>query len=141
MSDLNIFDKVRILIYRYHEKGLEIFLLNDQKENVHQYILPASPVIPTIANSITLEPVSDGNGHQIKSIAFQGDYHDIPSIRGLIKSDITLLKDKLNEVLPDLENGTFVAAKEIFKKILPHEYAAVKELKDILTDRNLLINM
>ena len=141
MSELNILDKVRILIYRYHEKGLEIFLLNDGKNNSNQYVLPASPVYPTVANAIALEPVMDGSGHQIKSIAFQGDYHDIPSIRGLIKSDISLLKNKINEVLPDLENGTFVAAKEIFKKILPHEYAAVKELKDILTDRNLVINM
>lgn len=28
MQELDVFDQLRVLIYRYHEKGLEIFLVD-----------------------------------------------------------------------------------------------------------------
>jgi len=61
----------------------------------------------------------------------------MPSIRGLIKHDLKMVEGKIQE----LEHGTYVAAKEAFKKVLPHEYAVIKELKDILFDRNLIKNI
>lgn len=142
MKELNAFDKVRVLVYRVHEKGLEVFLLKDKNNQDDSWQLPASDMFPaTVKNSIELDPLTNNSGGTDYTIAVEGDYHDIPSIRGLVKSDIKLIKDKVYEVLPDLEKGTFVAAKEVFKKLLPNEYAAVKELKDIIIDRNTVINI
>jgi hypothetical protein len=92
-------------------------------------------------NAICLEDCVDENGRSIRILAVEGDYHDIPSIRRLIRSDVELVKDKLKEIVPEIENGVYVAVKEAFKNTLPHEYAALKELKDIIIDRNLVQNI
>jgi hypothetical protein len=55
-----------------------------------------------------------------------------------MKEDVSYIKDKIKTMVPELEQGTFVAVKEAFKKVLPHEYAMLKELREILNDRNLL---
>ncbi len=34
------------------------------------------------------------------------------------------------------EEGNYVAMKEAIKKVLPHQYAILKELKDVLMERN-----
>ena len=52
----------------------------------------------------------------------------------MLYEDAVQLKDKLKEV----EQGTFVSIKDALKKALPHQYAFLKELKDILRDRNSL---
>ena len=90
---------------------------------------------------IELDPQEDENGNLTRAYAIEGDWHDIPSIRGMIKHDIKLVKSKVKEALPDIEKGTYFALKEAFKKVLPHEYAALKELKDIIIDRNTIRHM
>lgn len=139
---MSVLDKARVIVYRFHEKGLEIFLLNNEMENDPTvWKLPegsAHVVNPsTMENSIDLEPIQDQNGSPIKTYAIEGEWHDIPSIKGMIKHDINRLKSKIIEVAPEVEKGGFFAVKEAFKKLLPEEYTAVKELKSILRDRNL----
>jgi len=90
-----------------------------------------------VLESIDLEPITDANGRTIKTYAVEGEWHDIPSIRGMLRHDITRLKTKIKEVAPEAEKGSFFVVKEAFKKLLPEEYEAVKELKGILRDRNL----
>ena len=36
----------------------------------------------------------------------------------------------------DFEKGTYVAVKEAFKRVLPQQYAFLKELKEIIADKN-----
>ena len=151
MQDLSVFDKIRVLIYRYHEKGLEIFLIDpllaDDKSAwkiPHGELERKSIQMLTSSNPdtfIELDPISDDDNNIHHTIAVEGDWHDIPSIRGMIKHDIKRVSSKIKQVLPDLEKGTYVAAKDIFKKVLPHEYSAIKELKDILLDRNSVGNI
>ena len=62
----------------------------------------------------------------------EGDWHDIPSLKGMLYEDAVYLKEKVK----DMEKGTYFVVKEAFKKVLPHQYEFLKELKDILTDRN-----
>ena len=90
---------------------------------------------------IDLETIEDDNGQRIKTLAVEGDWHDIPSIRGMLKHDIKLIKSIVKENLPGSEKGAYFAVKEAFKKVLPHEYKALKELKDILFDRNSVTNI
>ena len=151
MKEMGVFDKMRILIYRYHEKGLEIFLIEPKlASDVNAWKLPQSDVeklhVPAFGfeesdSVIQLEPVQDEHNTTHHTIAVEGDWHDIPSIRGMIKHDFRRVKSKVKEVLPDVEQGAYVAAKDIIKKVLPHEYAAIRELKDILLDRNSVSNI
>jgi len=50
----------------------------------------------------------------------------------MLFEDAQALKNKLKE----MDQGTFFNVKEAFKKVLPHQYNFLKELKDILVDRN-----
>lgn len=137
---------MRVLIYRYHEKGLEIFLVDPiMATDKSVWKLPQSDIetdhissmnLQNLEDCIHLDTVKCDAEKLHHTIAVEGDWHDIPSIRGMIKHDFRRVKSKIKEVLPDLEKGTFVAAKDVFKKVLPHEYKAISELKEILSERN-----
>ena len=92
---------------------------------------------------IELDTIADENGDQVRTIAVEADWHDIPSVRGLIKHDVKFVKTKIKEAIPSLEKGkgTYFCVKEAFKKVMPNEYKALKELKDILLDRNSVLNI
>jgi hypothetical protein len=129
--------QARLIFYRFHDKGLEFFLVRDNE----QWRLPSGHPQEPIrrffnreGKLIELESIQPD--HQ-KNLALEADWHDMPSIRGLIKHDLQRVEEEISK----LEQGSFVAAKEAFKKVLPHEYALLKELKDILFDRNLTINI
>jgi hypothetical protein len=146
---MSAFDFARIMIYRFHETGLEIFLINnDMEQDPDVWKLPQSmsdnikkSIELSGREAIDLEDITSLDGSTVKTMAVEGDWHDIPSIRGMIKYDMKLAKKILKERLPGSEKGAFIAAKECFKKVLPHEYMAIKELKDILTDRNTVKNI
>jgi hypothetical protein len=144
---MSVLDLARVVIYRFHEKGLEIFLINNDMENdsdiwkipegvSHQLIESGK-----LKHVISLEGGEDEHGQKIKTLAIEGDWHDIPSIRGMLRHDVKLVKAIVKENLPGSEKGTFFAIKEAFKKVMPHEYEALKELKDILFDRNSVTNI
>jgi len=141
---MSVFDRACLIIYRFAEKGLEIFLLNEEGIEEDLWSIPGADQIQIPehpeqnARFISLDPVENKEGQKYLGVAVEGDWHDIPSLRSLVKKDVQFVKDKLKEIAPELEQGTFVAVKEAFKKVLPHEYALLKELKDILTDRNLV---
>ncbi len=138
---MTVLDQVRLIVYRFHEKGLEILMVK-QKDGA--WCLPGGQKVDIDLEQrevIELEAVEGEKGKLIKAMAVEGDWHQIPSIRGLIKSDIRLVKGKIKEVLPELEQGTYMMVKDAFKRVLPNEYALLKELKDILFDRNLLRNI
>lgn len=144
---MSALDQVRFIIYRCHEKGLEIFLVNSDLENDPDiWNIPKGDIANkkmniNPENIIELDPFEDEFGNVSRAFAIEGDWHDIPSIRGMIKHDIKLVKSKVKEVLPDSEKGTYFAVKEAIKRVLPNEYAALKELKDIIVDRNMLRNL
>jgi len=144
---MSLFDKACLIVYRYAEKGLEIFLVNDAGDENPVWSIPKQALtgeadtLEEDIELIELDCVETEDGQKCRAIAIEGDYHDIPSIRSLMKDDMLYVKDKLKTMIPELEKGTFVAVKEAFKSVLPHEYAFLKELKEILTDRNLTQNM
>lgn len=145
---MTVFDTVRLIIYRFHEKGLEIFLVNSDldKEN---WQIPFADIAKysgenvEIGNRfISLETSDNPGGPTSFACAIEGDWHDIPSIRKLIKEDIKLVSSKI-EVFDKiaLEKGTFFAIKEAFKKVMPNEYKVLQELKDIVLHRNMVKNI
>jgi len=140
---MSVLDNARIVLYRIHEKGLEILLVShNMKNDPDIWNIPGVHMQKIEANSaIELEDLVDGEGNNISTIAIEADWHDIPSVRGLIKHDAKLIKSKIKQSIPQLEQGAYFTIKEAFKKVLPEEYKVLKELKDILLDRNMSINI
>jgi len=139
---MSVFDYARVIIYRFHEKGLEVLLINNEfDQDPDVWLLPAgrleTQIKNTIKSFIELEDITNEKGEQIKTIAVEADWHEIPSVRGLIKHDVKRVSNKIIK----LEQGTYFHMKEAFKKVLPKEYRVLKELKDVLFDKNTVTNI
>ncbi len=138
---MSVLDSARLVIYRINQKGLEIFLVQGDDKNKNWQIpqgnLPVNHAdhLRAAERMIHLDPIEDGED-TLRGLAIECDWHEIPSVRAMIKQDVRIVKDQIKQRIPELEQGTFFAVKEAFKKVLPHEYTMLKELKDVLTDRN-----
>lgn len=139
---MSVLDCARLVIYRINQKGLEIFLVQGEEQSEKNWQIPQGRLPLDRADGITapdrmihLDPISNGDELH-RGMAIECDWHEIPSVRAIIKQDVQIVKDQLKQRIPELEQGTFFAVKEAFKKVLPHEYAMLKELKEVLTDRN-----
>lgn len=139
---LNLSEKANLIIYRIREKGLEVFLVN--KENKEEWDMPQGKLqdekplkLMDEDRLIELDSVSQEDGQLEHAVAVEGDWHDIPSLKGILYQDMLEMKDKIS----DMEKGTFFVVKEAVKKVLPHQYQFLKELKDIITDRNSIQNL
>ena len=141
IDKMGVFDQVRVVIYRCHEKGIEIFLENTGFDS-NSWRIPFEEIAKydpeALKNAIKLDPVETAEGLIINAVAIEGDWHDIPSIRKLVEGDVKIVKGKCKELL---DHGAYFAMKEAFKKVLPQEYEMLHELKDILTSRNMLSNI
>ncbi|MEL6717531.1 MAG: hypothetical protein AAFO82_01530 [Bacteroidota bacterium] len=133
-----------IIIYRVNDKGLEVFLVKNEGENWDLPQSSASDVKAIVLQEdndriIALDPVEDEvEGIFEQAYAVEADWHDIPSLKSILKHDLQYMKKTIKKMVPDMmERGTFVAVKDAFKKVLPNKYKMLKELKDILVDRNL----
>ncbi|MCB0706775.1 MAG: hypothetical protein KDC34_15775 [Saprospiraceae bacterium] len=130
-----------LIIYRMRDNGLEVFLLKlDDKvwqlpKGTLEQIAPEA--LAAGDGIIELDPVEQ-EGIFEQAYAVEGDWHDIPSMKSIIRHDMRYMKDTIKQLIPDMmEKGAFVAVKDAFKKVLPHQYDQLKELKEILIDRNL----
>ena len=90
---------------------------------------------------IELDPIEDDQTGNIRAIAIEGDWHDIPSLRALLKDDLHFMKDRVKKYIPNIDTGSFISFKEVVKKAVKSEYQLLKELKDVLTDRNTINNI
>ncbi len=129
--------KISLIIYRFRERGLEIFLTNDSEDSTH-WSIPEGELRDDKTTKIQqdrmieLDPVQQENGLTEEALAVEGDWHDIPSLKAMLYQDAMQLKEQLKMI----DKGAFVAVKEAVKKVLPHQYKFLKELKEILVDRN-----
>ncbi|MDG2451197.1 MAG: hypothetical protein P8M34_16240 [Saprospiraceae bacterium] len=140
---MSILDKVRVIVYRFHEKGLEVFLLDEHLKNNPEIWKVNKARMSEIENlGLPLEFLElEDADNPIETIAIEADWHDIPSIRGLIRNDIKIAKEVVKETIPGVEKGAYVAIKQVMQRALPEQYSVLKELKDTLLDRNLLRNL
>ena len=123
--------KVNWIIYRFRERGLEVFFLNPED---HSSIFPQGerPLANDQDKYIELD-----ESELEEAYAVESDWHEIPSLKGMLYEDAVQLKERLKA----LEQGTYVSIKDALKQALPHQYAFLKELKDILRERNSLRDM
>ncbi|MEO7177132.1 MAG: hypothetical protein ABIV51_14425 [Saprospiraceae bacterium] len=142
---MGVIEKAHLFIYRFAEKGLEVFMQIQQvNSGPEQYLIPRRDIEASDSDltendkMIQLEMVDPENGETIQAVAIEADWHDLPAISSMVRHDVQLMKNRLKEVLPDLEKGSYIAIKDAFKRSMPNQYALLKELKEILTDRNLI---
>jgi hypothetical protein len=139
---MKLVEQAHLILYRVAHQGLEVFLVKNDPENDNWSLpesLPAVNVdsLQQSTDLIELEPVADEAGQHCSGLAVQGDWHDIPSLKALLAKDAIYLQGKVNDLLPGIErNGAFFLVKDAIKKVLPQQYSMLKELRDILADRN-----
>ncbi len=134
-------EKSNLILYRFKENGLEVFLMKKEGDS---WELPqgqgSEPQAIALDDEriIELDPIEqDGDGILEQAYAVEADWHDIPSLKSILKHDLVFMKDTVKQMVPDMmERGTYVAVKEAFRRVLPNQYSMIKELKDILRDRN-----
>ena len=125
--------KANLIIYRFRERGLEVFLVNNQLSNNWELPEGDRPRTEEGSEIIELDRVATASNPEQEGYAVEGDWHEIPSLKSMLHEDAQLVKDKLK----DIENGAYVTIKDALLKILPeHQYRFLKELKDILKERN-----
>ncbi len=139
---MHVLDRVRLIIYRCHEKGLEVFLVNTGFEE-ENWKIPFEEIAKYTGQDcdykiIPLDPLQEHDGSMSNVLAVEGDWHDIPSLRKLVKGDVKIVASKIKFIA---DNGAYFAMKEALKKVLPNEYAVLHELKEILTVRNQIQNI
>ncbi len=131
---MSVLDSVRLLIYRVHEKGLEIFMMNEDEK----WTMPEGWLDGEVEDKemIELDPVEEENGKIRRAVAIEGDWHDMPSIRNLLKRDVNQIKDKLKSLLPGNETGAFFAVKDTADKVVPGDDQLINELEEIISEKN-----
>ncbi len=135
-----------LLIYRVKNNGLEVFMFPETTGLAmpKHVISPGSDAFSGV-NFIHLDPIEAADGTTHQAIAVEADWHQIPSLRALIHEDYRVAKGKLKgrilEVLPTSEQGVYVTVKDAFKKVAPEQYQFLKELKDILLEKNSVVNI
>lgn len=126
--------KASLIIYRFRERGLEVFLLNRSNE----WGLPEGEIeseLPADRDPIALDPSTE---EQREGLAVEGDWHEIPSLKAMLYQDATVLKEKLKEA----EGGAYLTIREALeRKLSPAQFQFLRELKEILVDRNSVRNM
>ncbi|MBK9108158.1 MAG: hypothetical protein IPM92_07175 [Saprospiraceae bacterium] len=141
---MTVRNQIRLIVYRIHEKGLEVLLT--KPSDIEGYW--------ALYNAQTTEIIggdSTESNHFIKlesnaelgtqAIAIEADWHDLPKVRNLLKNDINFVTEAIASKIPDVENSAYVVVKEAFKKLMPQEYEWIKELKEVILDRNTLRNI
>ncbi len=135
-----------LIVYRVRESGLEVFLVSKTSQQGEQEAWEAlrtsgdSAKTLQQADYIELEPIQQEDGTERRAIAVEADWHELPSLRALIYEDYRVAKEKARErlrnLIPDMEKGAYFAIKEAFKRVLPEQYAFLKELKEVLVEKN-----
>ena len=132
---MSIIRKAHLIIYRIRQKGLEVFLVNHDLDGEDYWGLPETERAAKMdaEEIIHLDPFSNET-EEHQAYAVEGDWHDIPSLKSLIKQDVLLVTDKIIEELE--KHGSFLAVKEAVKKVLPAQYVFLKELREIISEKN-----
>lgn len=140
---MTVRNQIRFIVYRIHEKGLEVLLNkpSDRDDYWAFYQAQLTEDLSDKAKASEFIELDTSTETGAISIAIEADWHDLPRVRNLLKSDINYMTEAITSKLPEFENGAYVAIKEAIKKIMPQEYEVLKELKEILLDRNSVKNI
>lgn len=132
---MDFLKKITFIIYRFRDRGLEIFLL--EGDDPASFTLPHEDKVSTLPDKFKQQAtlISDElneSGEKRETWALELEEQDIPSLKALLFEDAKHISEKIISG----ESGTYLKVKDALKKVMPHQYRWIKELKDVLLDRN-----
>ncbi|MFT4762061.1 MAG: hypothetical protein ACI9LN_004044, partial [Saprospiraceae bacterium] len=81
-----------LILYRYAEKGLEVFVLDQDKTgNGLNFPKGESAAYPE-CDGDTMIHLESREGTAEDGFAVEGDWHDIPSLKSMVKEDLVFAK-------------------------------------------------
>lgn len=127
---MDLIRKITLIIYRFRERGLEIFLL--EREDSTALTLPEEQKLSVLPEKFTDQATLISKGDDKETWALELEEEDIPSLKWLLYEDAKYVSEKLISG----DSGTYIKVKDALKKVMPQQYKWIKELKDVLLDRN-----
>lgn len=127
---MDLIRKITLIIYRFRERGLEIFLL--EGEDASTLSLPEEQKISVLPEKFTDQATLISKEDDKETWALELEEEDIPSLKWLLYEDAKYVSEKLISG----DSGTYIKVKDALKKVMPQQYKWIKELKDVLLDRN-----
>ena len=127
---MDLIRKITLIIYRFRERGLEIFLL--EGEDASTLSLPEEQKISVLPEKFTDQATLISKGDDKETWALELEEEDIPSLKWLLYEDAKYVSEKLISG----DSGTYIKVKDALKKVMPQQYKWMKELKDVLLERN-----
>lgn len=125
---------MEMVLYRYNDQeDLEILMVEDE----HGMAFPES----AFYSSDEFE-ASTGIPAAHNEDVIELDSSEKHLSRGNLARRVIALEGKMEKKMRKFlhireEEGNYVALKEVTKKVLPHQYTILKELKDVLMERNI----
>lgn len=123
-------EKIAMLLYRYTGHELQVFLLKgvDEKGN-SRFRLPVLQDKELLKNMKTKK---NQLAIELDPLTRQGIVERALALEEELREDVHKFID-ISE-----KEGIYVAVKEAFKKIMPHQYIFLKELQEVLRERDLM---
>jgi len=126
------------------KKVLRLLIKDEGDPKGHKWSLPNGFVQPEEIQEDFIqldEPAAGDTDTDVQTVALEKDEKDLPSLRSLLLNDVHYVTKRLKDYLVEYDEATYVSIKEAVKRVLPDEYAKLKELKDIIADKNSVENI
>jgi hypothetical protein len=118
-------NKAFVFIYRMQKRGLEVLLLNESAESKN-WNLPLIEEFFVKDIGLYLDPIYV-NGQVHQAYALEDKLFEKPSTQSLLT--------KFGE------KGAYFSIKDCLKQMFPNQHAFLKELRDIMQEKNLVLNL
>jgi hypothetical protein len=131
---MSLNERINVILYRHADKGLEI-LMHQTGDN--QAYLPTLNTSETALENWldNASPNASENTIQVQGGQVIAVEMDERHYKNGVGEDHPW-KERLEIILTSQSSSKFIAFKELFRSVLPNEYALLKEFKDVLLDRN-----
>jgi hypothetical protein len=131
---MSLNERINVILYRHADKGLEI-LMHQTGDN--QAYLPTLNTSETALENWldNTSPNASENTIQVQGGQVIAVEMDERHYKNGVGEDHPW-KERLEIILTSQSSSKFIAFKELFRSVLPNEYALLKEFKDVLLDRN-----
>jgi len=131
-----------ICVYRYGDQGLEVFLVKPENEINENWEIPdgfLTDFVEKDSDFIRLDDVLNANEFSV-AWAFEDESEqevfDLPLKRILGKTESPFQLRRKHKYL--MNNGCYFVIKEAIKKVFPEQVVLLKELQEVLGDRNMI---
>jgi len=145
-SKMKTKESTGICVYRFGDQGLEVFLVKPENEVNENWEIPDGFLTKSVdqdSEGIRLDDVTNTNNEVKSAWAFEDESEkevfDLPLKRILGETESLFQLRRKHKYLMD--NGCYFVIKEAIKKVFPDQVTQLKELQEVLRDRNMSRNI